>query len=169
MHTLYTKPESQLPRYNCSDLVVFSFPKLAIAFFFIITLFFGLRPWSSILKFIKCKVSETGSVFIIRWESRNLLWWGPQNERISIYRLATGWTTEKSEFESRWGQEFSLLQIVQTGSEVHSTSYPMVKCSYFPGDKAGGAWSWPLTSNECRGQEKWIYTSTPHTPSWRSA
>jgi hypothetical protein len=29
------------------------------------------------------------------------------------------------EFESRWGQEFSLLQIVQTGSEVHPTSYLM--------------------------------------------
>jgi hypothetical protein len=25
----------------------------------------------------------------------------------SVLRLATGWTTEVSEFESRWGQEFS--------------------------------------------------------------
>jgi hypothetical protein len=36
--------------------------------------------------------------------------------------VTTGWTTEGSEFESRYGQEFSLLQIVQTGSEVHPTS-----------------------------------------------
>jgi hypothetical protein len=36
-----------------------------------------------------------------------------------------GWTTEESEFESRWGQEFSLLQIFQTGSEVHRTTCPM--------------------------------------------
>jgi hypothetical protein len=41
----------------------------------------------------------------------------------SVQRLATGWTAEGSEFESRWGQEFSLLHIVQTGSAAHPTSY----------------------------------------------
>jgi hypothetical protein len=46
---------------------------------------------------------------------------------------------EKSEFESRWGQEFSLLQIVQTGSEVHPTSSPMGTGGSFPGGKAAGA------------------------------
>jgi hypothetical protein len=56
--------------------------------------------------------------------------------------------TEGSEFESRWGQEFSLLHVVQTGSGVHQTSYPMGT-----GGKAAGAWSWQLTSNYCRGQE----------------
>jgi hypothetical protein len=50
-----------------------------------------------------------------------------------------GWTTEGSEFESRWGKEFSLLQIVQTGFEVHPTSYPMDTGSSFPGGKAAGA------------------------------
>jgi hypothetical protein len=30
--------------------------------------------------------------------------------------LATGWTTEGLDFESRQGQEFSLLHVVQTGS-----------------------------------------------------
>jgi hypothetical protein len=39
----------------------------------------------------------------------------------------------------RWGQEFSLLQIVQTGSEVHPTSYPMGTVGSFPGGKA--AWA----------------------------
>jgi hypothetical protein len=39
-----------------------------------------------------------------------------------------------SEFESRQGQEFSLLQIVQIGSGVHPTSYPLGT-----GDKATGA------------------------------
>jgi hypothetical protein len=43
----------------------------------------------------------------------------------SVLRLATGWTTEGSELESRWGQEFSLLYVVQTGSGVHPTSYQM--------------------------------------------
>jgi hypothetical protein len=30
-----------------------------------------------------------------------------------------------SEFESRQGQEFSLLHVVQAGSGAHPTSYPM--------------------------------------------
>jgi hypothetical protein len=53
-------------------------------------------------------------------------------------RLGTGWTTEGSEFESRWGQEFSVLQIVQTGAEVHPT-YPMGTGGSFPGGKAAEA------------------------------
>jgi hypothetical protein len=67
--------------------------------------------------------------------------------RDSVVGIATDWTTEGSEFESRYGQEFSLLQIVQTGSEVHPTAYPMGTGGSFPGGKAAGAWSWPLTSN----------------------
>jgi hypothetical protein len=43
--------------------------------------------------------------------------------------------------------EFSLLQIAQTGSEVHPTSYRMGTGGSFPGGKAAGALSWPLTSN----------------------
>jgi hypothetical protein len=45
--------------------------------------------------------------------------------------------TEGSEFES--SQEFSFLQIVQTGSEVHATSYPMGTGGSFSGGKAAGA------------------------------
>jgi hypothetical protein len=30
-----------------------------------------------------------------------------------------------------------------------------------------GAWSRPLTSMQCRGQEWWSYTSIPRTSSWR--
>jgi hypothetical protein len=43
------------------------------------------------------------------------------------------------EFESRWGQEFSLLHVVQTGSGVHLTPYPMGTGGSFPGGKA--AWA----------------------------
>jgi hypothetical protein len=43
----------------------------------------------------------------------------------SVLRLATGWTTEGSELETRQGQEFSLFHVVQTDSGVHPTSYPM--------------------------------------------
>jgi hypothetical protein len=52
---------------------------------------------------------------------------------VHLDRLPTGWTTKESEFESRWGQEFSLLHVVQTGS------YPMGIGSSFPGGKAAEA------------------------------
>jgi hypothetical protein len=51
----------------------------------------------------------------------------------SVYQLATGWTTEGSKFESRWGQEFSLPHVNQIGSGAHQTSYPMGNGGSFPG------------------------------------
>jgi hypothetical protein len=44
--------------------------------------------------------------------------------------------TEGSEFESQYGQEFSLLHVVQTDSGVHQTSYPMGTEGSFSGGKA---------------------------------
>jgi hypothetical protein len=32
---------------------------------------------------------------------------------------------ERSEFESRYDEEFSILHIIQTGSVAHSAPYPM--------------------------------------------
>jgi hypothetical protein len=56
----------------------------------------------------------------------------------SVYRLATGRTTEGCEFESRQGQELSLLHVVQTGSGIKPTSYPMgTGCSFPRGEVAG--------------------------------
>jgi hypothetical protein len=46
---------------------------------------------------------------------------------------ATDWTTEGSEFEPRWGQEFSLLHVVETGTGVHPASYPVGTGNSFPG------------------------------------
>jgi hypothetical protein len=57
----------------------------------------------------------------------------------SVWRLATGWTTEGSEFESRFCQEFSLLHVVLTGSGAHPTLYSMDIGDSFPGSKAAGA------------------------------
>jgi len=49
---------------------------------------------------------------------------------------------------------FSLhYRCVHTGSGPHPSSYPMGTSDPFPGGKAAGAWSWPLTSIQCRGQE----------------
>jgi hypothetical protein len=41
--------------------------------------------------------------------------------------------------ESRWGQEFSLLHVVQIGSRPHPPSYPMGTGGSFPGSKAAAA------------------------------
>jgi hypothetical protein len=46
---------------------------------------------------------------------------------------------EGSDFECRWGQEFLLLHVVQIGSGVHPTSYPMCTGGSFPGGKAAVA------------------------------
>jgi hypothetical protein len=40
---------------------------------------------------------------------------------------------------------FSLCHRVQNGFGAHPASYPMGTRGSFPGGKAGGAWSWPLT------------------------
>jgi hypothetical protein len=56
-----------------------------------------------------------------------------------VYRLGTGWTTEGSEFESRWGQDFSLLHVIQIGFGAHSTSYSVGTGGSFLGAKAAGA------------------------------
>jgi len=44
------------------------------------------------------------------------------------------------------GWEFSLCHSDQTGSGSHPASYPMGNRGSFPGGKAAGTWSWPLTS-----------------------
>jgi hypothetical protein len=41
---------------------------------------------------------------------------------------------------------FSLQHRIQNGSGAHLASYPMGTRGSFPGGKAAGAWSWPLTS-----------------------
>jgi len=59
--------------------------------------------------------------------------------------LATSWTIGvRLPVEAG---NFSLLHRVQTGSGDHPASYPMGSTGgYFPGGKAAGTWSWPLTS-----------------------
>jgi hypothetical protein len=42
--------------------------------------------------------------------------------------------------------EFSLHYRVQTGSGDHPSSYPLGTRGSFPGGKAAGEWSWPVTS-----------------------
>jgi hypothetical protein len=55
---------------------------------------------------------------------------------------------------------FSLHHCVQKGSGAHLASYPMGTRGSFPGRKAAGSWSWPLTSS-AEVTNAWSYTSTP--------
>jgi hypothetical protein len=83
---------------------------------------------------------------------------------------ATGWTTEGSEFESRYGHESSLPYRVQTGSWAHSASYPMGTGRSFSGGKAAGAWSWTTHLKlVTRSRKCGSIHPLPPTPSWRSA
>jgi hypothetical protein len=56
-----------------------------------------------------------------------------ERSRDNSVGIATGYGPE---FESRYDKEFFLLQVVQTGSGVHPTSYPMGTGGSFPGGKA---------------------------------
>jgi hypothetical protein len=78
-----------------------------------------------------------------------------------ILNLGTRW---------RWMEEFYKVKtaylpftepyLAQTGSGAYLASYPLGAGGTFPWDKAAGAWSWPLNSIYCRGQEWWSYIST---------
>jgi hypothetical protein len=70
-------------------------------------------------------------------------------------------TIEGSGFESRYGPEFSLLQVVQTGSGVHPTSYPMGTGGSFPGVKRPGREADHSPPSSAEVKKMWIYTSTP--------
>jgi hypothetical protein len=66
-----------------------------------------------------------------------------------------------SEFQSRYGKDFSPLHVIQTSSEAHPASYPMGTGGSFlgvpqPGREADHS---PPTSAEAKNI--WIYTSTP--------
>jgi hypothetical protein len=61
--------------------------------------------------------------------------------RDRVVCMETGYELEDrgSESEYWYGEEFSLLHVIQTGSGAHPASYPMSSQGAFPGDKAAGA------------------------------
>jgi hypothetical protein len=68
-------------------------------------------------------------------------------------------TTEGSEIEFRYCHEFSLLHVVQTGSGVHPTSYPMGTGALSPGVKRPGRES-DHSPTSAEVKKMWLYTST---------
>jgi hypothetical protein len=81
--------------------------------------------------------------------------------RDSVAGIATGWTIEGSEFDSRWGQEFSFLHVVQTCPEVHPTSYQTGTGSFFSGGKAAGCEADQSPPVSAEVNKMCIYTFTP--------
>jgi hypothetical protein len=65
---------------------------------------------------------------------------------------------------------FSPHHRVQNGSGAHPASYQMNTRGSFPGGKAVGAWSWPLTPSSAEVKE-WVelYLHSSNTPTWRGA
>jgi hypothetical protein len=55
------------------------------------------------------------------------------------------------------------------GSGVHSTSYTMGTGNTFPGVKRSGRGADHSPPASAEVKKMWIYTSTPHMPSWCSA
>jgi hypothetical protein len=70
-----------------------------------------------------------------------------------------GWVTEGLEFQSRYGQEFSLLRIVQTGSGAHPASYPMCTGGSFPGVKQQEHEADHSSQTSAEVKKTWIYLS----------
>jgi hypothetical protein len=99
--------------------------------------------------------------------------WRTQYSRDSSVGIALGYKMDD------WGSSvrfpagagnLSLHYRVQNGSGAHPASYPMGTRGSFPGCKAGGTWSWPLTSTLCRGHRmRGSIPPLPNTPSWRGA
>jgi hypothetical protein len=86
------------------------------------------RPGSNlnclILIVASTQLSSVDSVSVLPTHLHRIVWVAVAQ---SVQWLTTGWMTEGLKFEVRWGQAFSFLHIAQTGSGVHSTSYPMGK------------------------------------------
>jgi hypothetical protein len=110
-----------------------------------------------------------------QWSSKTLLIFselhGVVRARIaqSVWGVATGWTTKESEFESQWGQEFSLLHVVQTSSGAHLASCPMGTGVLFPCWCSG--WGLKLTTHlqlVLRSRKLGSIHPLPHTSSWHS-
>jgi hypothetical protein len=75
--------------------------------------------------------------------------------------MDTGWMTEGMEFESRYGQELAFLHSVQSSSEFHPASYPMVFGAFSLVTKRQGREADHPPPTTIEGKKTWIYASTP--------
>jgi hypothetical protein len=83
--------------------------------------------------------------------------------------MATGWTTEGLEFESRWEQEYSLFRVVDTGSGVSQPPIQWAPGALYPGVKRQGREADHSPPATAEVKKILIHTFTPHMPSRCSA
>jgi hypothetical protein len=69
------------------------------------------------------------------------------------------WTIDGSEFNSREGQEFSLLRVVKTGSGAHTAFYQMGTWALSPWVKRPGRESDDSPPTSAEVKKTWVYTS----------
>jgi hypothetical protein len=123
--------------------------------------FIAYYKWREVVKIFRSLMSPYGLATtmcnIILFPDRQN--WGSRVNLINILDGAQYHTFSKTLMILR------NLRVVWTGSGVHPTYYLMVTRRSFLGGKAAGAWSWQLTSSQCRGQENVnLYMHSPHTP-----
>jgi len=75
--------------------------------------------------------------------------------RHAITKFSRNWLRSLGDKTTRWTDtaQWICCAFFQTGSGAHTASYQMGTEGFFPEAKATGAWSWPLTSFQRRGQE----------------
>jgi hypothetical protein len=72
----------------------------------------------------------------------------------------TDWTDERFEFESRQGQNFSPLHVVQTYYGVQPAAYSMSTVGFFLGDKAAGRKTDQSSPTSAEVKNTWVYIPT---------
>jgi hypothetical protein len=84
-----------------------------------------------------------------------------EKSRDSSVGIAAGYGLDNPQFESKWGQEFSLLHVVQTGSGAHPASHPMSTSYLSPGVKRSRREADHSPPGSAKVKKMWFYTSTP--------
>jgi hypothetical protein len=74
--------------------------------------------------------------------------------------VVTDWTAEGSEFECRWRQDFSPLQVFQIAPGTQPVSFPKGTGGYFPGVNRLEREADRSSPTSAEVKNKWIYTST---------
>jgi hypothetical protein len=143
---MYLSASSLMPEYPC--FIGFDVPALLVwGWFSIFSQYFCRYELPHYSVFYKKKTCHHDSVHLLcgnflsvfeKLKSRDssvgvVLGYGLDDQGLSFWFLARVWN-------------FSLHHHIQNISGAHPASYPMGTRGSFPGVRAAGAWSWPLTS-----------------------
>jgi hypothetical protein len=101
--------------------------------------------WSNPLWTCELNSSESGQDPLA--DSRVLYFRAQKKKKVQYHNSTQFWKFTVLMATSYGLEDRGVWVRIQTGSDVHPTSYPMCTRDSFPGGKAAGAWSWPLTSN----------------------